>query len=184
MPPSQFVFLDEYGLLGSNFYWNKHDDYGFSKEEVINAGLTSDRVQVDKDIIPALLAIDQELQKHNYRLYVKEGYRPEALYKLVFERRSKKFGEDATRRLVNIEEMPHATGKTVDVTLWDPEKNEEVMSRNREHGIDAFFIDYYKGKTDPESQHYQQLQDLLTSTMLKNGFEYGPKREYFHFNFK
>jgi D-alanyl-D-alanine dipeptidase len=177
------VYIDEHNLLGSNYYWQKHADYDVSREEVIAAGLTDNRAQVDQSLIRPLQQIDAVFQKHGYRLYVKEGYRPKAIYELIFPRRVKKFGEETTRRLVNIENMPHATGKTVDVTLWDPKTNQEVFSRSLADGIESMFIGFYKNKTDEASQHYQKLQDLIMTTMLEHGFAIGPKNEYFHFNY-
>jgi len=85
------VYIDEYGLLGSNFYFHKYESKGLTKEDILDAGLTSDRVQVHQDIIEPLISIDQEFQKRGLRLYIKEGYRSEKLYNVVYKRRVEKF---------------------------------------------------------------------------------------------
>ena len=72
--PKDLVYIDEYGIKGSNFYWHKYAAHGLTKEDILSAGLTDDRVQVSKDIIPALKDVDAELQQKGWRLYVKEGY--------------------------------------------------------------------------------------------------------------
>ncbi|HUC31097.1 MAG TPA: hypothetical protein VMR99_00200 [Candidatus Paceibacterota bacterium] len=117
------------------------------------------------------------------RLYIREGCRPHALYELAFKKRTEKFGEKDTRRIMNMEDKPHASGKSVDVVLWDPKTNQEIPARKKEDGIPAMFIDFYKGKTDEESRRYQELQEFTIATMLANGFEIGKLREYFHFNY-
>ena len=95
---TDLVYIDNYHLLGSNFYWHKYEAYGMTKEDILQAGLTSDRVQVSEKIIDTLVAIDQEMQKHGWRLYIKEGYRSEALYKVVYEKRVAKFGKKRPTR--------------------------------------------------------------------------------------
>ncbi|MDB5254562.1 MAG: hypothetical protein JWL80_628 [Parcubacteria group bacterium] len=180
---NNLVYIDEYGLLGSNFYWHKYEAKGLSKEDILEAGLTSDRVQVHKDIIEQLVAIDKEFQNHGYRLYIKEGYRSMALYNIVYKRRIEKFGKEETDRLLNMNDMPHATGKTVDVALWNEKENREVFLRNGEDGIDALFVDFYKNREGEQSEVFQDLQDMVIQTMMSHGFRLGTKNEYFHFDY-
>ena len=73
--PTNLVYIDEYNLLGSNFYWHKYEAYGMTKEDILHAGLTNDRVQVSNKIIDKLVSIDKEMQKRGWRLYIKEGYK-------------------------------------------------------------------------------------------------------------
>ncbi len=163
------VYIDDDGLLGTNFYWHKHDAKGITKEEILSVGLTSDRVQVAREIIDALVAVDARLQRERgWRLYIKEGYRSKALYELIYEKRLAKFGEE-TKKLFNMETMPHATGRSVDVALWDPAIDREVYMRNAEDGTDALFVDFYKERTDEASRRYQELQTYLISLMQERG---------------
>jgi D-alanyl-D-alanine dipeptidase len=180
-----FVYIDQYGLLGSNFYWHKYENYGLSKEDIISVGLTDDRVQVHKDIIDVLVGIDKEFQKEfGYRLYIKEGYRSADLYDIVYKRRVTKFGKEHTDKIFNVVDKPHASGKTVDVALWDLETNKEVYMRNWEDSAPALHINFYRNREDEEARKYQDLQDRVIDIMLKHGFRLGTKNEYFHFNYE
>lgn len=178
------VYIDEYGLLGSNFYWHHRNDKGLTDSDLVEAGLTSERVQVHKDIIDPLISIDKEFQKRGYRLYIKEGYRSKKLYEMIYKRRVEMFGKEETDRLLNMKDMPHSLGKSIDVSLRDITGTEEISMRNKANGTDAMFINFYKDKTDDESKKYQDLQDFVIQTMRAHGFDLGTKNEYFHFDFK
>jgi D-alanyl-D-alanine dipeptidase len=178
------VYLDEYGLLGSNFYWHHRDKIkGATEEELAAVGLKDERVQVHKDLIEPLKNVDREFQKRGFRLYIKEGYRPKELYGLVYSKRVELFGREATDRLLNIRDMPHATGKSVDVTLWNEMEDKEIFMRDKNDGDNALFINFYRDRSDEQSQKYQELQDYVLDIMKKNGFGLGTKNEYFHFNY-
>jgi len=178
------VYIDEYGVRGTNFYWYKYEGQGLSKQDVLDAGLTSDRVQVHVDIIEKLVAIDAIFQIKGYVMYIKEGYRSKALYKIMYQRRVEKFGQAETDRLINMADMPHALGLSVDVALWDPKTDTEVYMRNGDDGTDALFVDFYKDKDEQASQHYQELQEWVIGVMQDYGFRLGTRREYFHFDYR
>jgi D-alanyl-D-alanine dipeptidase len=184
MIPEDLVHIDQYGLLGTNYYWHKFANHGLSKEDITEAGLTDDRVQVSEKIVRHLQEVDEELQSLGWRLYIKEGYRSSALYDIVYKRRVEKHGKQETDSLFNLASKPHALGLTVDVSIWDPQTNSEVMMRKREDGTPALFIGFYKSKSDEESKRYQELQDYIAGLMLKRGFRIGTKREYFHFDYR
>lgn len=180
-----FVNIKDVGLLGSNFYWHKYDAHGLTKEDILKGGVNADIVYIRKEIAPLLKNAEKEIfEKTGYRIYIKEGYRSKKLYEIIFEKRVLKYGIEETQKLLNMQDMPHASGKTVDICLWDEKLNKEVYLRNSNDGTDALFVDFYKNKNDAESKKYQGLQDILISTMLNNGFELGSKKEYFHFNLK
>ncbi len=182
--PADLVYIDDYDLLGSNFYWHKYEAKGLTKEDILSVGLTSDRVQIHKDILQPLLTVNAEFQRKGYRLYIKEGYRSKALYEMIYKRRVTKFGKEETDRLLNMEGMPHAEGKSVDVALWSLRENKEIYLRQGEDGVDALFVDFYKGKEDEQSKRYQELQEWIINIMQEQGFRLGTKREYFHFDYK
>ncbi|HEY0010653.1 MAG TPA: hypothetical protein VGB97_01915 [Candidatus Paceibacterota bacterium] len=184
MTPIDFVYIDDYGLLGSNFYWHKYANHGLSKEDILAAGVVDDRVQVHKSLIDPLLSAEQELRERGWRLYVKEGYRSDALYQIVYERRVEKYGKEATDSLLNLEGRPHATGHSVDVAIWDEAENKEVYLRRGDDGLPALFIGFYRGKEDEDSKRYQELQDYLAELMMRRGFRIGTKKEYFHFDYR
>lgn len=183
--PKDLVYIDDYGLLGSNFYWHKYATHGLSKEDILDADLTNDRVQVSAQIIDKLVAIDKELQgQKGWRLYIKEGYRSEALYKIVYERRVAKYGKEVTDSILNMNSMPHALGLSVDVALWDPQENKEIYMRRSADGVGALFIGFYRDKLDEESKWCQELQDFIAELMMRHGFRVGTKQEYFHFDYR
>ena len=179
----ELVYVDEYGIRGTNFYWQKYEAKGLTKEDILATGLTSDRVEVHKDIIEPLLAVDRAFGQRGFRLYIKEGYRSKALYELIYKRRVEKFGQADTDRLFNMRDMPHATGRSVDVALWDKKEDREIFMRNGADGTDALFVGFYRGKTDEPSRRYEELQRFVIETMLSNGFKLGTKNEYFHFDY-
>lgn len=181
---NDLVYVDEHNLLGSNFYWHHRDKIkGATVAELAAVGLKDERVQVHKDLIEPLKNIDKEFQKRGYRLYIKEGFRPRELYELVYKKRVELFGKEATDRLLNMKDMPHATGKAVDVSIWDESKNVEVPMRDKSDGDDGLFVDFYRNRTDEQSRKYQELQDYVFDIMKRNGFGLGTKNEYFHFNY-
>ncbi|MEM9337040.1 MAG: hypothetical protein AAGA35_04260 [Patescibacteria group bacterium] len=177
-------YIDEYGLRGTNFYWHKYEAKGLSKEDILNAGLTSDRVQLHKDLIEPLQTVNQAFKGRGFEMFIKEGYRSKALYEIIYQRRVEKFGQEETDRLLNMQDMPHAEGKSVDVALWDPESDKEVYMRNGEDGTDALFVDFYKDHSDEEGKQYQELQEWVIGLMQEQGFRLGTKREYFHFDYR
>lgn len=184
MELTDLVYIDEYGLKGSNFYWHKYEAKGLTKEDILNAGLTSDRVQVHKDIVEKLVAISKVFNTKGFELYIKEGYRSEDLYNIVYKKRVEKFGKEETDRQLNMIDKPHALGLSVDVTLGNIDTDNEVYMRKHEDGTSALFVDFYKDKQDAESQHYQELQEWVIEVMQDHGFRLGTKREYFHFDYR
>ena len=180
---ADLIYTDEYGLLGSEYYWENRGKMNISMDELFSIGITDNRVRVHKDIIPALQEVDKEFQEREIRPYIKQGYRSPALYELAFRKRSEKYGEVETDLLMNIKDKPHITGKAVDIALWDPIEKVEIPTRNRKDDPDSLFIDFYKNKTDSESKRYQEMQDFIIATMTSNGFYTGKLREYFHFNY-
>lgn len=178
METNNLAYIDEYGILGKNSYWQMGNKIGLTREELEKVDLTDERIRIHPDLIEPILAADKELQKHGYRLYLTEGYRSKELYKLVGEKMVKDLGEKGRDKILNLKDTPHATGRSVDAVLW---KNGEVLKlRDKEDGFDAYFIDFYKDKNN----EFQKLQNLLIKTMQNQGFKLGTKREYFHFNYE
>jgi D-alanyl-D-alanine dipeptidase len=128
--------------------------------------------------------IRDNLKKFGFEVFIKDGYRSKELYNLAYHKRLQKYKDDTPDKLMNMKEMPHATGLTVDIGLFDPITNKEVPTRRKEDGPESLLFDFYRHKPDQESQNLQKLQDLLKEVMCKHGFEEGRLREYFHFNYK
>jgi LAS superfamily LD-carboxypeptidase LdcB len=70
-------------------------------------------------MVSELIAIDKELQQRGWRLYIKEGYRSNALYEIVYKRRVEKYGKEETDAILNLEGRPHAQGLSIDAAIWE-----------------------------------------------------------------
>ena len=178
------MYVDEHGLQGSNFYWEKRESYGISDEEMQRIGIFDSRAQIAETIVAPLLTAHEKFRRQGYQLFIKEGCRPRALYELMYAKRIEKFGKQATDKIINMRDMPHATGKTVDVALLDLETGKQIYMRRAEDGDAAFFVDFYKTKSDALSSQYHHLQELTIGIMQECGFRLGTKREYFHFDYR
>lgn len=181
---NNFVYIDDHGLLGSNFYWRKGIETGITKDDLARVGLVDERVLVHEDIIESLKKADDVLHAKSFRLYISEGYRSKELYRFINEKIEAKMGKHETARILNMKDMPHSSGKSVDVSLWDENKNNFTPLRNKKHGFDAYFVDYYKNSESEEEKEYQRLQEMIINLMQDCGFRLGTKREYFHFNYE
>lgn len=180
----ELVFLDSYGIKGINFYWDRRKQYGFSEEDLIAVGISNNRVRTHPSIVEPLYNVNQYLQENGLCLFVKEGYRPPALYDLAYERKVAMSGVDVANRLFDMNRRPHATGLSVDVVLWDISLDKEVFLRDGNDGIDAMFVDYYKDARDEKSQRFHNLQATLITAMQEKGFRLGQKLEYWHFDYR
>jgi len=173
-----FVYIDDFELFGNNFYFRKGEKLGLSNDELKAVNLVNDRVMVHKDLIEPLKRVNEEFfKKLGYQLYISEGYRSKKLYELLNKKMIERLGESGKEKILNTIEMPHSTGKSVDVALYSD--GEVVRLHNKEDGIDGYFIDFYKGKND----FYQDTQQKIIKIMIDNGFELGEKGEYFHYNY-
>lgn len=183
-PKQRLVPISEAGLLGSSFYWTRYEDYGLTKEELVETGMADEQVYVDNEIMPALVEVDAELQKRNWRLYLREGYRSPELYQLLYKKRVEKFGQEMTDKLLNMEDMPHASGRAVDVSIWDEETDSEIKLRRTEDGPESLIYGFYKDAEDPAGQRCGELQEYLVGLMQSHGFGLGKRNEFFHFNYQ
>lgn len=178
------VYLDAHGIRGSNFYWHKHAAHGLSKADILAAGLVDERVLVAIEIVSPLQAVNRALSEFGWSLYVKEGFRSKELYEIVYRRRVEKYGAGETDSVMNMADMPHSTGLSVDVALWDDALSAEVAMRRFDDGTPALFVDFYQKSSDPEGKTFHYRQELVRLLMFSHGFRLGKKREYFHFNYR
>lgn len=175
------VYIDEYDLLGSNYYYKHAQRLGINQKELSTVGVVDARVLVHRSIIKPLRSVDEALRKRGFRIYIKDGYRSREMYQLAFAKRARKYGKTSTEKLMNMEAMLHTTGKAVDVALWDNKKNREVSMRDKRHKLPAMLLDFYKRKSDTRSKRFHGLQVVMIEIMQKHGFRLGPKGEFFHF---
>ena len=95
-----------------------------------------------------------------------------------------KFGKEATDATLNVKTMPHASGFSVDVAIWDTKTNKEIYLRKGADGMPAFYVHFYENRKDLESKKYQKLQDYLAGLMMKYGFRFASLKEYWHYDYK
>jgi D-alanyl-D-alanine dipeptidase len=80
-------------------------------------------------------------------------------------------------------DMLHATGKSVDIALVNYQTQEPVyMYDHKRDGDQCWFLNFYEDESDEHSAEMYRLQTLLGKIMLQNGFQYGTKNEVFHFD--
>jgi len=151
--------------------------------ELAEVGMADDQVYVSPEIIPFLAEVDSKLQARGWRLYLREGYRSKELYELLYKKRVEKFGKEMTDKLLNMKNMPHASGKAVDVSIWDEQSDSEIRLRKTGDGPESLIRGFYDESTDAEGQRCHELQEYLISLMLEQGFQLGIKNEFFHFNY-
>jgi D-alanyl-D-alanine dipeptidase len=180
---SHFVRVSDHGLKGINFYWTRRDRFQMSEEELNSAGVFDEHAYVRKELITPLKSAATYFLSQGYELIIKDAHRSAKLYALIQNKRYALRGKSETDKLLNMVDMPHSNGLTIDVNLIDVSTGEEVHMRNPADDPDAFFIDFYRDKTDAISKQYQLLQDLLVNGMLDAGFTLGKKGEFWHFEY-
>jgi D-alanyl-D-alanine dipeptidase len=178
---ADIVNINEYGIKGINYYWNRKDMFNITDAELRECGVEGDFAYVKEELIEPLQAANDDLRELGMGIIVKDGYRSPALYKLVKQKRYEIDGKANTDRTLNSEAMPHASGYVVDVNLYDLETSEELSLWDKKDWPEGAFVDFYRDKTDEKSINFQKLQSLLIQTMVDNGFELGSKNEFWHF---
>lgn len=179
--PKELVYTDDFGIRGSNYYWHNAKRFNISAIELAEHGIVDERVRVDKAIIQPLQSAQKTLRSSGYNIVIVDGYRSPELYQLAYKKRAELHGKDNADSLMNLAAMPHASGRAVDIDLVDAKTSKKIEMRDRADGVEACFVDFYKGRNDLKSKEYQRLQDRLVGTMKKLGFVLGSKKEYWHF---
>jgi D-alanyl-D-alanine dipeptidase len=177
------VNTSDYGIKGINFYWTRAERFNITTEELNEVGVFDEHAYVSETIIAPLQVANEQFKTLGYELIVKDAYRSPELYHLIKAKRDILHGEEITSALLNMIKMPHSTGHTVDINLIDLNTDEEVKMRNPEEDPQAFFIDFYRERTEKKCIEDQRLQDILIGGMLSAGFELGGKKEFWHFEY-
>lgn len=175
------VKLSDHQIKGQNYHWVKRKRFGITLKELEEIGVTDGEGYVCSELIVPLQQANNILKEHGYELFITDAYRKPELYKLAHNKRQVSEGKHATKKLMNMNKQPHATGYTVDATLLSTSNGQPVMLRNNEDGTESAFINYYQNKNDPKSKMYQERQLILRNTMKKVGFKLGIKNEFWHF---
>lgn len=200
--PPNLVPISEHGIKGENYYFRNSEKLGINKKELRAAGAESDEVYIHQDIVKPLQSINQILEAEGMCLFIKEGYRSEASYKIAYDahvRKRIKEGlpqEDAVAeadKLFDLVNMPHTSGKAVDVVFYDLNANKQILLRDGEREPDSKFLDFHKRELESmpldhpkreEYEQYQARQERLITLMQNAGFRLGQKNEYWHFDYQ
>jgi D-alanyl-D-alanine dipeptidase len=182
----ELVNVADYGLEGVNYYWTRRERFGFTEKELISVGMSNGSAYVLKELIGPLKRVNKKLEAKGYRLAIKDAYRSKEAYELIFKRLCEKKGEEFTSTLLSLERMPHSTGRAVDVALVETKTNKEVWLRNgeRDDMKGGRTYGFYKNKADLTEKRYHDLQTLLVEAMFSEGFSFGNKKEFWHFEYK
>lgn len=177
----ELVCLDELGITSFNYYWKVGVERGIvSKEELHQIGIEDGKSYVDIIIVPDLLAANNKFAEMGFEMVVSDAYRSKELYELIYRKRVEKQGKEITDRLLNMQDMPHASGRSVDIMLR--QNGQEVKLKDKKDEPGAYFRGFYKNSETEEGKQLHQRQEMIIEIMLQNGFTLGTKNEYFHFN--
>jgi len=171
----------DYGIKGVNYYWTRRERYNLTEAELIAAGLANGDAYIDEGLVEALQHANSEFKKLGYEIIIKDGYRSPEVYKLVQAKRYAQQGKEVVDSFLNVERAIHATGRAVDISLLNLKTGQELYFRDGKDDPEAFFIDYYKDRTDDAGREFQRRQDMLITIMADCGFVLGTKKEYWHF---
>ena len=180
-PHNKLISTDSIGVVGRNYYWYNHAIFNITKAELKAVGVVDGKVYIDNDLVQPLLAAKAVLESQGYTLAIVDGYRSPELYTIAYATNAKLLGQSNADGLINIVDMPHSSGRVIDVQLRDFKTNKELYLRDGRDGTGCHFVDYYKARTDKKSQRFQKLQTILINAMLSQGFVLGKKQEYWHF---
>ncbi|MEI7478395.1 MAG: M15 family metallopeptidase [bacterium] len=146
--------------------------------------------KVNKQVAIQLQKVNNDLQQHGYKLYVKDAYRSQALYDLVYQKRIELHGQENVDKIFKPIRAIHSKGNAVDVSMIDIKTGKEVLFRNdiningekksHEEIIASFYTFAYENSQDPQEQGYNTMRTILRNAMNKYGFV-GLVHEYWHF---
>ena len=175
------VNLADYGINGINYYWVNRKKHCLADQELNQVGVYNADAFVHPAVIEPLQQAIRSLNAQGFTLLVKDAFRSVDTYDLIYRRRCEREGREAVDRVLNTQTMPHSTGLAIDSVLVSLVEGKEVFMRDGNDGADAYFVDFYAGKTDPKSRLYYRLQQKQLSELRAVGFKLGSKGEYFHF---
>lgn len=179
---------NDYGIKSGIIWWATDEaksDYGVTDEELKVIGIISTTLLISKKLISDLQRINQTLKTdYGLELIIDDGYRSPELYNYAAKKVAEKKGQLASNSLFNLDKMPHAFGTSVDVGLLDLLTGERVKFFDQQKdGIEASFLGYYDQFDDERSKFFVVLQKLVGKVFLTNNFQYGSKKEVWHFDY-
>jgi D-alanyl-D-alanine dipeptidase len=144
------------------------------------AGIKDKKLWIHPDVMEPLAEATRKMHREGFDILINDAWRPIALYALIARKREEK-GMDV-KSLINMETMPHSTGKSIDIIPIDPTTRQDMITRNQPRdGVDSCFVGFYDDKIDSESLEYSRIQNIMLDSFLSSGFVLGPRKEYWHF---
>lgn len=169
----------------NNYYAGDGGDrIGLIQEEKTLLGLRGIKsMWVHPDTYHSLLYVREEIRKHGFDIIVRDGLRTKRLYDAIAKHR-RKLGL-RVEGLINLKNMPHATGLAVDVSLVTyNEARTLTWIRFQSDGDQAEKFGFYANCRDKQRRQFHRLQKMLLSAFEKFGYELGVLRECWHFQRK
>jgi D-alanyl-D-alanine dipeptidase len=177
----------DFDIAANKIYYYRQDireKFDISIQELEDIGIKDGVILIDSALIKPLLNIQAQLAKHNLNFIIVDGYRSKELYQLAYSKRILSEGKTEIDKIFNMLEMPHLSGLVIDIGLLDLSTNQPVpFFDSKRDGKESWFIGFYKTSDNPNSAHFQNLQDLLITLFTSNGFKIGSKKEVWHFEY-
>lgn len=185
----QLVSVDEYWLKGKNRYVINANNFGITKDELLDCLIFDDKAYLNKIVCEKLQLLNEDLKKnYNMEVIIKDAYRSEKLYQLIMYKRSLKEWTEFVQKSFNTKwDFPHSTGNTVDVAFVDLatsqqlECTKEILDNNERRKSRA--LSYYENSTDKHEQEIHKNRLFIKQMMEKYWFQWIP-HEYWHFNYQ
>lgn len=83
----RLVKTTDIGIDGHNYHVVEAKLFNITPQELEKIGATQSEALVAERLLKLLQKADQQLRKHGYRLFVKDGYRSKKLYELAAKNR-------------------------------------------------------------------------------------------------
>ena len=189
---NNLVNLSDYNIKSINFYFEKHKQYNITLQELADIGIVDNICRVNKKVAIALVEINKDLKNNWYEIYVKDAYRSQELYNLVYKKRIELHGKENVDKIFKPVRAIHSTGNAIDVSLINIASWNEIMMRNdynidetkktNEEIIASFYGDAFKDSLNPEEMEFHHRRSLLRDIMYKHWF-IGIDHEYRHFEY-
>ena len=186
------VNLENYNIKSINYYFVKHKQYNITLEELNNIWINDNICKVNKNIAQILKKINEELQNYWLELLVKDGYRSQELYDLIYHKRIAIEGKEYVDKIFKPIRAIHSTGNVVDVSIINSITWEEIPMRDDydELGkkkdsdtiIKSFYTNAFKDSTYNKEQWFHTNRMLLKKVMNEHWFDW-INNEYRHFEY-
>jgi D-alanyl-D-alanine dipeptidase len=175
------VSCRELGIPSENYYFTRRDNFDLSLDELNNVGVTSEDNFIHPDLARPLQSAYQEFKKLGLEMKVSDAYRSPELYQLIYDKRVIIHGKEHTDNGLNMQLIPHSTGRAVDIQIRTNNGDIFWMRDEKKDGQPSWFVGYYAASNHERADEFLQNQQVLMNIMFAQGFVLGSKKEYWHF---